>query len=311
MHPHANPKEKRKMKKNTAGRDIAAAAVLAVAAAIAPVARSKAQIISIVPDEDVSKIEKIAGDTFGERAKDSKKPRILVFFKCEGFCHNRAISYGLKALETASRKGAFSMDATADYGFLSAGRLAGYDGLVLLNCTNPDTKNHPNLEKDLVNFVKGGKGLCVVHAGCDGFYDAPEASDMIGGRFWDHPWFYGPMWSIENVKPEHPVNRAFKSEGPVFKRKEEIYQHSTPPYDPSKVQVLLSLDLKDEATAARFAEYKGHKRDDGQFPVSWVKEYGKGRVFYTTLGHESNTYVDPASLGHIFDGLRWTLGEIR
>ena len=42
-----------------------------------------------------------------------------------------------------------------------------------------------------------------------------------------------------------------------------------------------------------------------------MKEYGKGRVFYTTLGHESNTYVDPASLGHIFDGLRWTLGEIR
>jgi len=287
-----------------------------LAAAIAAALVSQAQLVSKVPDADVAKIERIISQNFGRDAVPSpaKARKVLVFFRCEGFCHNNAISYALKALEIASRKtGAFDFDATTDYRFMNARNFAKYDAVVLLNCTGPDTEKHRNLENDLVNYVNGGKGLCVIHAGCDGFYKAPKASSMIGGRFWGHPWYFRPgkEWSFVNEEPGHPLNRGFKASGSPFKLVEEVYQHSTPPYEPGSVRVLLSLDLKDPETKKRLDETApGQKRTDGQFPVSWVKDYGKGRVFYTTFGHESNTFVDPQRLTHILDALRWTIGDL-
>lgn len=280
------------------------------ALAVLAAATAGAQLVTIVPDDDADAIGKIVAAAYPDRrtSLQAKPFRVLVFFKCEGYCHNNAISYALKAFETASRHtGSFTVSATADYRFMNAKSLAKYDAVVLLNCTRPDTKNNKDLERDLVEYVKGGRGLCVIHAGCDGFYDAPEAADMIGGQFWDHPWYFGGNWAIKNEKPDHPLNRAFKAEGASFRRVEEIYQHSTPPYDPSKVEVLLSLDMDDQTTSECFASYKGEcKRTDGLFPVSWIKKYGEGRVFYTTFGHEKNAFTDPGRLVHILDGMFWT-----
>ena len=65
------------------------------------------------------------------------------------------------------------------------------------------------------------------------------------------------------------------------------------------------------ATAKCFARYKnGYKRTDGDFAVSWVKRYGSGRVFYTTFGHEANTFVDPGRLTHILDALQYVFGDL-
>lgn len=284
--------------------------ILAALAASAAATCATAQLVTIVPDADVATMEKTIAGAYPAESREAKTPlNVLVFFKCEGFCHNNAISYGLKAFEILSRKTGANVSVTADYKYMNAKTFSKFDVIVLMNCTHPDTKNNKKLESDLIDFVKSGKGLCVIHAGCDGFYEAPGVADMIGGQFWDHPWYFGGPWSIKNEDPGNPINRAFASEGETFKRKEEIYQHSTPPYDPSKVHVLLSLDMKDAATAKRFAEYKGKcRRTDGQFPVSWTKQYGGGRVFYTTFGHEKNAFTDASRLVHILDGMFWTAG---
>lgn len=101
---------------------------------------------------------------------------------------------------------------------------------------------------------------------------------MIGGQFKNHPWVFGKTWSFENEEPGHPLNRAFKNAGNPFPLVEEVYQHGTPPFEREKVRVLLSLNLKDPATAKRFAGFtKGYKRDDGDFAVLWIKRYGEGR----------------------------------
>lgn len=280
------------------------------AAAVAAAAASHAQVLSRVPDADIAKMEKIV--SAWKPAAPAKPRNALVFYRCEGFCHNRAIAYALRALDIAARRsGAFTFDETTDYKAMSAANLAKYDAVVLLNCTHPDTKRNPNLEKDLVDYVAKGKGLCVIHAGCDGFYDAPAAAAMIGGRFWGHPWHFGGTWSFTNDEPDHPLNRAFKDEGSPFKRVEEVYQHSSPPYERGRVRVLLSLDLKDRATAKRLkAVNRKNLRKDNDFPVSWVRRHGAGRVFYTTFGHEGNTFTDPGRLTHILDALQYTLGDL-
>ncbi|MBP5226649.1 MAG: ThuA domain-containing protein [Kiritimatiellae bacterium] len=283
--------------------------LFAACAAVMMAVQSEAQIFSMIPDNDLQQMEKIIGDRLAVQPKKARK--VLIFCRCEGFCHNKAITYGVRAFELAARQThAFNFDMTTDYKFMNAKTFAGYDAIVLLNCTNPNTRQNKNLEQDLINYVKGGKGLCVIHAGCDGFYEAPLVADMIGGRFWDHPWYFGGPWSFINEEPAHPVNRAFKDEGSPFLRVEEVYQHSSPPFERGKIRVLLSLNMQDEKTAKRFADHKGNKRTDNDFAVSWVRRYGEGRVFYTTFGHECNTFVDPGRLTHILDGLQYTLGDL-
>jgi len=48
-------------------------------------------------------------------------------------------------------------------------------------------------------------------------------------------------------------------------------------------------------------------RTDRDFPVAWTKTYGKGRVFYSTLGHASESWDNPVIQSMYFEAIRWAL----
>jgi hypothetical protein len=79
---------------------------------------------------------------------------------------------------------------------------------------------------------------------------------------------------------------------PEFTIKEEIYQYRE--YEPKAVRVLLSLNMeKTELKMPRLV------------PVSWVRDYGTGRLFYTNLGHNESTWKDERFRKHILEGVKW------
>jgi len=264
-----------------------------------------AQVLKPVPLEDAKKLEELIGDEL--RVKPAKPRKVLVFWRCEGFIHGEAIEYGNKALEIAAqRTRAFDVEFSSDYRVLTdTNRLSKYDAVVLNNTTRLKVNENPAMVPNLMAFVKGGKGLCAIHAGADNFYESAEGAEMIGGLFDGHPWGAGGMWAFKLDEPGHPLNRAFEGKG--FTAGDEIYQQKSPPYDRSKLRVLVSLDLSDEKTAAA----KGQKREDKDYAVSWVRPYGQGRVFYTSFAHDKRTYLDKARLWHILDGLQYTLGDLK
>lgn len=256
-----------------------------------------------VPEQDVAALQKMIGDKL--TAKPEKARKVLVFSKCEGFVHGDAIVYGIKAIELAAKTGAFTADFSTDYAVLSdKDNLFKYDALVLNNTTHMKVKDHPAVVPNLVEFVNSGRGLCCIHAAADNFYDSPEAAALVGGLFDGHPWGSGKLWAFKLDDPDNPLNRSLK--GSSLKFKDEIYQQKAP-YDRSKLHVLVSLDLSDEATAST----KGQKREDKDFAVSWIHTPGKGRVFYTSFAHDKTAYMEPATLWHILDGLQYTLGDLK
>ena len=92
--------------------------------------------------------------------------------------------------------------------------------------------------------------------------------------------------------------------------------YPTPPYDRSKVRVLISLCLDDANTAAamkKFIKKRGEDkvRADRDFAVSWCRRWGKGRVFYTTYAHDTRAWLDPARLYHILGGLQYATGDVK
>jgi type 1 glutamine amidotransferase len=233
---------------------------------------------------------------------------ILVFWKCEGFFHT-SIPVVNEALKIMGQKtGAFEVTVcTDDYSIFTPEKLAQFDAVCLNNTTHLkfDPQTTPERCKALMDFVKGGKGLIGVHAATDNFYEWPEGMEMMGGKFTGHPWGGGGTWAVKIDEPEHPLMAAFKGKG--FKINDEIYRTDPPLYSRSKQRVLMSLDMSDPATK----NARGVKPSDADTGISWIKTWGKGRMFYCSLGHNDHIFWNPAILQHYLDGIQFALGDYK
>lgn len=274
----------------------AAATAVAAPAVITRVAWGQRKL-KPVPDEDIRKIT----DALPRKAtvKPAKPRKMLVFWRCEGFFHG-SIPWCNKALELIGRKtGAYEASViTDDMAVFDPGNLDQFDAVMFNNTTRLNFKD-PKRRETLMSFVKGGKGVCGIHAATDNFYDWPEAAEMMGGLFDGHPWGGGGTWAFKIDEPEHPLNKAFGGKG--FLIKDEIYKMKAP-YSREKLRILLSLDMTKKRNK------KGRPDDDNA--VGWIRRFGKGRVFYCSLGHNNEIFWTPAVLQHYLDGIQYALGDL-
>jgi hypothetical protein len=251
-------------------------------------------------DADLKKIEEAVPAKATAAPKQPRK--LLVFWRCEGFFHGSGIAGGNKALELLGRKtGAWTSDFSREYEVFQPANLAQYDAVVLNNTTGlkfPDEQK----KQALLDFVRGGKGLVGIHAATDNFKDWPAAAEMMGGLFAGHPWGGGGTWAFKLDEPDHLLLRAFGGKG--FKLRDEIYQFKDH-YTRADRRVLLSLDLSDPETG----KVKGG-RADNDYAVAWIKNVGKGRVFYCSLGHAGNVFQDPAVVRFYLDGIQFAVGDL-
>ena len=98
---------------------------------------------------------------------------------------------------------------------------------------------------------------------------------------------------------------AFKE--PYFIVTDEIYQVKDP-YSREHLRVLLTIDMDRTTTTAKQKELI--HREDGDFAMTWVKSYGKGRVFYCAIGHQHELFWNPIVLQHYLDGFQFVLGDL-
>jgi type 1 glutamine amidotransferase len=258
-----------------------------------------------VTAEEVQKIESALPSRATIQVSAPRK--MLVFWRCEGFFHT-SIPIVNKALELMGKKtGTYDVVITDDYSVFTAENLKQFDAICLNNTTNLkfNPQETPERCKALMDFVKGGKGIVGVHAATDNFYDWPEAMEMMGGKFTGHPWTAGGTWAIKIDDPDHPLMRAFRSGG--FKIKDEIYRTEPPLYSRGKQRVLMSLDMSDSATR----DVRGFKASDEDTGISWIKTWGKGRMFYCSLGHNDLIFWNRAILRHYLDGIQFAFGDYK
>ena len=255
-----------------------------------------------VSPEELAKIEAAVPATATAQAKTPRK--LLVFSLVKG--NHTATACGAKALELMGRKtGAFEVVHGTDPSIFRAENLKPFDAVCLNNSNRMTYFKDPALQRGLIEFVRGGKGFVGVHAAATNFSDQwggdwPEGAELVGGIFDGHPWHEKVTIKLEG--PDHPLNAAFAGKG--FQITDEIYQFSAP-YSRDKVRVLLSLD-----TDKTDMDRKGIKRTDNDFPVSWIRRFGKGRVFYCSLGHDHPVFWNPAVLRHYLDGIQYALGDL-
>ncbi len=234
--------------------------------------------------------------------------KMLIFWKCETFYHD-VIPVANEALRIMGEKtGAFQVTVvTDDYSVFTAETLKQFDAVCLNNTTSLkfDPAATPERCKALMDFVKGGKGLIGIHAAADNFYQWPEGQEMMGNKFTGHPWGAGGTWAFKIDVPDHPLMAPFKGQG--FKLRDEIYRTDGPLYSRDKQFVLMSLDTSDPTTR-NVRDFKDTDVDTG---ITWIKEVGKGRLFYCSFGHNHAIFMNPTLLEHYLLGIQFAMGDLK
>jgi len=257
------------------------------------------------------------------RAQPAKPRKLLVFSRSWGYKHT-ARPFGAKAIEVMGRKtGAFEAVLTEDENLFEPQSLKQFDAVVLNN-TNEEIflpedfaklppadqakakQRDEMLKKSFAEFLQAGGGLAVIHAGVASFRDWPEFGEIVGARFDNHPWGAGSTVVLRVEEPDHPLMAAFKE--PYFIVTDEIYQ-VTAPYSRDNLRVLLSVDPV--RTRITPEQKKNVHRQDMDFAMTWIKTYGKGRVFYCALGHQHELFWNPIVLQHNLDGIQFVLGDLK
>ncbi len=229
------------------------------------------------------------------------KKHILFMTRSAGFKHPVIPFAGETMKKLAEQEKDFDVTATDDPSVISKDGLKDYDALLFYTTGKSPEEFGINEDQKaaLMDFVKSGKGFAGVHSATDTFYTWPEYGEMIGAYFDGHPWHQEVTIKVEDTK--HPATRHLVTS---FKINDEIYQFKD--FSRDRVHVLLSLD-----TSSVDLTKKGVKRTDGDFATAWVRDWGKGRVFYTALGHEQAVWSDPRFQTHLLNGIRWTMRTIK
>ena len=238
-------------------------------------------------------------------AKQVHLKHVLVIGETKGFEHD-SVSAALDAVYTMGKEsGLWDTEIRTDTELLTkknlgrnAKNLAYFDAIVFARTTG-ELDMDPVQKQDMLSAIKeDGKGFVGIHAALDTNYTWPEYGEMIGGWFDQHPWmtFNAP---IINEDPSFPAVRHFPA---AFIKTDEIYQPKE--WSRDKVHVLLSLD----PNKLNYANNPRIHRSDHDFAVAWDKMYGKGRVFYSTLGHTEEAWSDPDIRKMYFEAIRWILG---
>ena len=166
---------------------------------------------------------------------------------------------------------------------LNPGNLAKYDALLIY--ANIDAIS-PEAARALKDYVAAGGGFVPIHCASYCFRNDPEVVALMGGQFQSHG---AGEFDVKDVDPAHPILRGLTP----FHTWDETYVHNLHhPEGRTVLQVRPAGDVEE--------------------PWTWVRDQGKGRVFYTAYGHDARTWTNPGFHDLLERGLRWAAhkGEV-
>lgn len=254
------------------------------------------------------------------QAPISKKHQVLLFSLFTGFDH-WVIPHAEVVIETLAQKtGAYEIVKSTDISMFEKKQLRQFDAIILNNnCSigpkrdlfydaleqngpmseEDRTKKAAELEDNLLTFVRKGGGLAVIHGGIVMQNNSKEVSEMMGGSFDYHP----PQQHIELkiADEQHPLTLAF--EGQSFTHIDEPYIFKNA-YVKKQFRPMLYMEV------SKIRKLKQELPDEVSY-VSWIKSYGKGKVFYCSPSHNAQSYENTRILQYYLNGMQYVLGDLK
>jgi len=254
-----------------------------------------------------------------DKTDTKKKKKLLIFSLHTGYQH-WSIPHTEAVMEIiAQNSGAFEVTLSKDYTVFNKDKISKFD-VIILNNTNSQGERRDlfwdifnkdsslssqqkinksrKLENNIIQFVKKGKGLMLLHGAIVMQNNSIDFSDMTGGSFDFHP----PQQElhVKLVDPNHPLVSSFDNDGFVHYDEPYFFKNAYYRYD---FRPLLYIELDK-------IKMKRERPKDKIKYVSWIKRYGRGRVFYSSPSHNAQSYENPKLLEFLANGLLYAAGFI-
>lgn len=230
------------------------------------------------------------------------KLRLLVFEKINGFRDEPSVNAAHAALATMSERKGWSVTFTEKGGAFNARTLAQVDAVVWNNISGDVLTL--SQRQALKAFLRAGGGFSAVHgsAGDPVYYWDWYADKLIGARFAGHPM--APQFQEARiiVSTDHPVAQAARLPR-EWRMTDEWYSFRTSPRA-AGAKVIASLDEQSYTRKGATPEVRLDMGAD--HPVAWTNCLGRGRVFYSAIGHLPQTYSQPQANALLEAGIEWT-----
>jgi type 1 glutamine amidotransferase len=235
------------------------------------------------------------------------KPRKLLVTDIQMYSGHSTIPHGNYMIELMAKyTGAFVPTFSNDQEMLKYPKIKEFDAVFFNNVCGM-VHNDPDVREGIMRYIREGGGLGGNHAVTYANNNWPEFFEMMGGSSGAH---HVEEQVLKIDDPNSPLMQPFGSE--PFTHTDEFYIFPpSSPYTRDKQHVLMSIDVErsDRATNGRFCV--DCTRPDQDYGVAWVKGYGKGRTYFTPLGHTTIMYTDKRWTGHLLAAIQYLLGDLQ
>jgi type 1 glutamine amidotransferase len=220
-----------------------------------------------------------------------------------------AANYAIELM--GKRTGAFEAVFSNDVEMFRPDKIKQFDAICFNNSQGVLFED-PELKKSLLDFVTGGHGVVGFHAAIATFVQSPVYDQwppfgrMLGGtENGGHPWGPTDSFTFKVDDPKSPIDAVFHGQG--FEVTDEVMQLQEPaPRD--HIHVLLSIDMNKSKPTHRLLPVRDQDKD---FPLTWIRTEGKGRVFCSGMGHVPGVFWSGPLLQHFLAGIQYALGDVK
>ena len=251
------------------------------------------------------------------------KRKILMFTKSSGYEHSaihregNKMGFAEKVLMDLGEQNEFEVTCTKDGRVFTPENIAKYDafffyttGVLTTVGTDGNSPMTPEGKAALLDSIQKGKGFLGTHSSTDSFHTQPDESDSVN-RYTAHG---------DNVDPYiKMIGAEFIKHGPQQTAKMRLVDEDFPGckvlggdfdlldewYSLKDFQPNLHVILVQETAGMQGDEYKR-----APYPASWARKHGKGRVFYTSMGHREDVWLNPIFQSIIVGAMTWATGNV-
>lgn len=214
------------------------------------------------------------------------------------------VNYALQRM--AEQTGAYQAVFSNDLANLKYDKIKEFDAVFLNNTVGilfPD----PEVREGILRFVREGGGLGGIHGTSHVEMDWPEFHEMLGAWRGIHRANTEEAW-VKIDDPNSPITAAFA--GKEFLRQDEFFRFPVGPTSRDQLHVLLSMDVARTDMNQGRACAQPCARADNDYALSWIRSYGKGRVFYCALGHQPTLFMVPQTARFMLAAIQFMLGDL-
>lgn len=231
------------------------------------------------------------------------QPAILLFSKTTGFRHGESIDASKPIIQAMAKKNNWSVFETEEGGVFNEEQLAKFKLVIFNNSTGRVLNDEQQLA--LEKYVENGGSLMGIHgAGDNSHHWDWYVDNLLGTTFSHHP--LSPQFQKAIVTLEAKVDSSLKAKLlATWEGNDEWYVFFNQPKD---AQVVYFIDGEKILPSGNMLWMKDKNFGMGKYhPVAWHKTVGKGKTFYTSMGHSKEVWANPAFTQLIEQGILWSL----